>query len=51
MKIVVLFLFFVFNAKGVAQCEIKNRVQADGSMIYYFEPADFLHYKIKIVEN
>lgn len=47
MKIVVLFLFFVFNAKGVAQCEIKNRVQADGSMIYYFEPAAFYTTKSK----
>lgn len=47
MKIVVLFLFFVFNAKGVAQCEIKNRVQADGSMIYYFEPTAFYTTKSK----
>lgn len=47
MKFVVLFLFFVFNAKGVAQCEIKNRVQADGSMIYYFEPAAFYTTKSK----
>ena len=41
MKFLVLFLCFVFTAKGIAQCEIKNRVQADGSMMYYFEPAVF----------
>lgn len=47
MKFLVLFLCFVFNAKGIAQCEIKNRVQADGSMIYYFEPAVFYTTKSK----
>ncbi|MBO9585881.1 MAG: hypothetical protein J7574_17080 [Flavobacterium sp.] len=47
MKFIVLFLCFVFNAKGIAQCEIKNRVQADGSMIYYFEPAVFYTTKAK----
>ncbi|MNK66121.1 hypothetical protein D3C87_854350 [compost metagenome] len=47
MKFIVLFLFFVFNAKSVAQCEIKNRVQADGSMIYYFEPTAFYTTKTK----
>ncbi|MFC0776817.1 hypothetical protein [Flavobacterium sp. HJSW_4] len=47
MKFLVLFLCFVFNAKSIAQCEIKNRVQADGSMIYYFEPAVFYTTKSK----
>ncbi|WP_294958053.1 hypothetical protein [uncultured Flavobacterium sp.] len=47
MKFLVLFLYFVFNAKGIAQCDIKNRVQADGSMIYYFEPAVFYTTKSK----
>ncbi|WP_290971356.1 hypothetical protein [Flavobacterium sp.] len=47
LKFIVLFLCFVFNAKGIAQCEIKNRVQADGSMIYYFEPAVFYTTKAK----
>jgi len=30
-----------------AQCDIKNRVQADGSMMYYFEPAVFYSTKSK----
>lgn len=47
IKFLVLFLFFVFNGKGIAQCEIKNRVLADGSMIYYFEPAIFYSTKSK----
>lgn len=38
---------FMFNAKVIAQCEIKNRVLADGSMVYYFEPAVFYTTKSK----
>jgi len=47
IKFLVLFFSFVFAGKGIAQCEIKNRVQADGSMIYYFEPAVFYTTKSK----
>lgn len=47
IKLLVLFLCFVFNAKVSAQCEMKNRVQADGSMMYYFEPAVFYTTKSK----
>ncbi|MEN2489733.1 hypothetical protein AAYQ05_18160 [Flavobacterium sp. B11] len=47
ISFLVLFLCFVFNAKSIAQCEIKNRVQADGSMIYFFEPAVFYTTKSK----
>lgn len=47
MKFLVLFLCFFVHAKGNAQCEVKNRVQADGSMIYYFEPAVFYTTKSK----
>ncbi|MHC0447219.1 hypothetical protein ACWA1F_17550 [Flavobacterium sp. 3-218] len=47
MKFLVLFLCFVYNAKGIAQCEIKNKVQPDGSMMYYFEPAVFYSTKSK----
>ncbi|SMO81150.1 hypothetical protein [Flavobacterium nitrogenifigens] len=47
MSFLVLFLCFIFYAEGFAQCEIKNRVQADGSMIYYFEPAAFYTTKSK----
>jgi len=47
IKFLVLFFYFVFSAKANAQCEIKNRVQADGSMAYYFEPAVFYATKSK----
>ena len=47
MKFLVLFLCFFVDAKGNAQCEVKNRVQADGSMLYYFEPAVFYTTKSK----
>ncbi|AWK03077.1 hypothetical protein HYN56_02115 [Flavobacterium crocinum] len=42
-----LLLSFVFNNNANAQCEIKNRVMADGSMMYYFEPAAFYTTKSK----
>ena len=44
--IIVLFLVFM-NLKLRAQCEIKNRVLADGTMTYYFDPADFYVTKTK----
>ncbi|AXB58937.1 hypothetical protein HYN86_02015 [Flavobacterium fluviale] len=47
MRILVLFLYFVFSSKSIAQCEVKNRVQADGSMEYYFDPAVFYTTKSK----
>ncbi|MCR4030848.1 MULTISPECIES: hypothetical protein [Flavobacterium] len=47
MKLLVLFLYLVFSNTVNAQCEIKNRVQADGSMMYYFEPAVFYTTKSK----
>lgn len=30
-----------FCPKAIAQCDIKNKLSADGSMMYYFEPAVF----------
>ncbi|WP_235830970.1 hypothetical protein [Flavobacterium ustbae] len=49
MKInfLVFFLCLICNSKVIAQCEIKNMVQADGSMLYYFEPAVFYTTKSK----
>lgn len=38
---VILFLAVLIAPKLMAQCDIKNRVQADGSMVYYFDPAVF----------
>ena len=47
IKFLVLFLCFIFTSKTIAQCDIKNRVQADGSMLYYFDPAVFYTTKSK----
>lgn len=47
IRVLVLFLCFVFSSKSIAQCEVKNRVQADGSMEYYFDPAVFYTTKSK----
>lgn len=41
ITIVVLFLVLLITSKIMAQCNIKNRVQADGTMLYYFDPAVF----------
>jgi len=48
-KIMFLILLFCFvcNSKSNAQCEIKNRIQPDGSMQYYFDPAVFYTTKSK----
>lgn len=48
-KINFVFLFFLVlvNLKMNAQCDIKNKVQADGTMIYYFDPAVFYTTKSK----
>lgn len=43
---IVFLLAFIFT-KAFAQCEIKNRVLADGTMMYYFDPADFYITKSK----
>lgn len=34
-------------SKAIAQCDIKNKLSADGSMMYYFEPAVFYSTKAK----
>lgn len=43
----ILFVLVLFSIKTVAQCEIKNKVFPDGTMMYYFEPADFYVTKSK----
>lgn len=35
------------GSKVTAQCEVKNKVLADGTMMYYFEPANFYVTKSK----
>lgn len=48
MKIFLITLFLlVITPKIVAQCEIKNRVLADGTMEFYFDPAVFYTTKSK----
>lgn len=38
---VLLGLCSFYSSEVIAQCDIKNRLSADGSMMYYFEPAVF----------
>ncbi|MFH6994949.1 hypothetical protein [Flavobacterium sp. FlaQc-48] len=46
-KVSLIVVLVLISAKLHAQCEIKNRVLADGTMTYYFEPADFYSTKSK----
>ncbi|WP_228012116.1 hypothetical protein [Flavobacterium hungaricum] len=41
IRFLVLFGFVFLSFDLAAQCEIKNKVQADGSMAYFFEPKVF----------
>ena len=41
------FLMFLFVVESQAQCNIKNRILADGSMMYYFDSAVFYYTKSK----
>lgn len=43
----ILGLIFFFGAQSFAQCEVKNTVQADGTMLYYFDPTVFYYTKSK----
>ncbi|WP_394772807.1 hypothetical protein [Flavobacterium sp.] len=47
INLLIVVISFAFISKTEAQCEVKNRVQADGTMMYYFEPADFYITKSK----
>jgi hypothetical protein len=47
ISVAILFLLVLFSMKSLAQCEVKNRVQADGTMIYYFDPAVFYYTQSK----
>lgn len=44
--LIVVFLV-VFSSKMFAQCDVKNRLLADGTMVYYFDPAVFYTTKSK----
>jgi len=41
------FFCFLISLETIAQCEIKNRVLADGTMEFYFDPAVFYTTKSK----
>lgn len=43
----VLVFLVLISSKIIAQCDVKNRVQADGTMVYYFDPAVFYTTKSK----
>ncbi|MWB94426.1 hypothetical protein GON26_08630 [Flavobacterium sp. GA093] len=43
----ILFLLVFVSAKCFSQCEVRNRVQADGTMIYYFDPTVFYYTQSK----
>lgn len=47
INLVIVFLVLLISSKMIAQCEVKNKVLADGTMIYYFEPAVFYFTKSK----
>jgi len=47
INLVIVFLVLVISSEMIAQCEVKNKVLADGTMIYYFEPAVFYFTKSK----
>jgi hypothetical protein len=43
----ILVLLILWSSFAIAQCDIKNKVMADGTMMYYFEPAVFYTTKSK----
>jgi len=43
----VLVFLLLISSKIIAQCDIKNRMLADGTMVYYFDPAVFYTTKSK----
>lgn len=47
INFIIVFLLLLISSNNHAQCDIKNRVLADGTMTYYFDPADFYTTKSK----
>ena len=41
------FILLIISCKMVGQCAIKNKLLADGTMVYYFDPAVFYTTKSK----
>ena len=40
-------ILLVISSKILAQCDVKNKLLADGTMVYYFDPAVFYTTKLK----
>jgi hypothetical protein len=51
MKIFFLTGLLVISQYSFPQCEIKNRIYPDGSMIYYIEPVNFYQTKAKSLQG
>lgn len=56
LNLTIVFLLVLLASEVFAQCDVKNKVLADGTMVYYFEPSDFYvtkskSLKINIVTN
>lgn len=47
MKKLFLTILVLTSIESFAQCDVKNKVLADGSMVYYFDPAVFYTTKSK----
>ncbi|WP_121328830.1 MULTISPECIES: hypothetical protein [unclassified Flavobacterium] len=47
ISFIVLVFLVVISSKVIAQCDVKNRMLADGTMVYYFDPAVFYTTKSK----
>ena len=47
LNLTIVFLLFLLASEVFAQCDVKNKVLADGTMVYYFEPSDFYVTKSK----
>ncbi|QSW87391.1 hypothetical protein J0383_13955 [Flavobacterium endoglycinae] len=43
----ILLCFYFSSFQAVGQCEIKNKIQPDGTMVYFFDPAVFYSTKSK----
>ena len=47
LNLTIVFLLVLLSSEVFAQCDVKNKVLADGTMVYYFEPSDFYVTKSK----
>lgn len=47
LNLTIVFLLFLLASEVFAQCDVKNKVLADGTMVYYFESSDFYVTKSK----